>query len=78
VDNLQKTVMDALKPFWRDDAQVVCGTPLNCFAEKDGRPRIVIRVRSAYLFDPNVMARSLGLLVPGGAFEMGREYRLGP
>jgi len=61
LDNLQKTVMDALKPFWRDDALVCCGLPLNCFAEKDGRPRIVVRIRSAELFDPNVVARELGL-----------------
>ena len=46
-DNIEKAVQDALKAFWRDDALVVCGEPLKVYAEREGRPRVVVRIRSA-------------------------------
>lgn len=45
-DNIRKAVLDALAPFWRDDAQVVCGDTLKVYAEKAGRPRTVVRIRT--------------------------------
>lgn len=47
-DNIRKAVLDALAPFWRDDAQVVCGDTLKVYAEKTGRPRTVIRIQSMH------------------------------
>ena len=45
-DNILKATLDALKAFWRDDAQVVDTRILKAYAERDGRPRMVIRIRS--------------------------------
>jgi len=67
-DNLEKSVLDALNTAWRDDAQVVCGEPLKCYAERDGRPRVVCRIRAADAFDPATMVAALGLsTATGGA-----------
>ena len=46
IDNLRKSVMDALKPFWVDDCLVVDGRTVKCYAELDGRARVVVRIRS--------------------------------
>jgi Holliday junction resolvase RusA-like endonuclease len=46
-DNLEKAVLDALAPFWTDDALVVCGEPLKCYAERDGRARVLCRMTDA-------------------------------
>jgi Holliday junction resolvase RusA-like endonuclease len=46
-DNVVKALLDALKAFWRDDAQVVELVAHKVYAERDGRPRMVIRIRSA-------------------------------
>lgn len=59
-DNIRKAVQDALnKVWWRDDALIVCGQTLKVYAEKDGHPRLVLRVRTL----PNVhdIATQLGL-----------------
>lgn len=63
-DNLDKAVLDALAPFWRDDTDVCVGTILKAYHAKDGRPGLVVRVRSASLFDPATMAQQLGLISP--------------
>lgn len=45
-DNMRKAVLDALKTWWRDDSLVVCGQTVRAYAEKDGSPRTVVRIRS--------------------------------
>jgi Holliday junction resolvase RusA-like endonuclease len=49
-DNIRKAVLDALRSFWGDDAQVVCGEMLKAWAEADGRARVVVRIRSINQF----------------------------
>lgn len=60
-DNVDKAVLDAFKPFWRDDNRVSLGAILKCYAERDGRSRVVVRVRTA-LPPPEDVARRLGLM----------------
>ncbi|MDY0063303.1 MAG: RusA family crossover junction endodeoxyribonuclease [Myxococcota bacterium] len=60
-DNVRKAVLDALKSFWRDDAQVVSGETLSGYAEVDGRARVVVRIRSEER-ECEAHARWLGLL----------------
>lgn len=55
-DNIRKASLDALSPFWRDDSLVVAGTTLKVFAEKTGRPRVVVRIRSAGSVDDRLRA----------------------
>ncbi|GMV44363.1 MAG: hypothetical protein AMXMBFR64_60790 [Myxococcales bacterium] len=43
-DNMEKAVMDGMSSCWRDDAQVVRGEPIKVYAEKNGRPRTMVRV----------------------------------
>ncbi len=50
-DNLDKNVLDGFKTFWRDDGIVVDGRVLKAYAEKQGRPRVVVRIRSAESID---------------------------
>ena len=45
-DNIRKSVLDALKTWWRDDSQVVDGRTLKVYAERNGHPRVIVRVRS--------------------------------
>ena len=45
-DNIRKAVLDALKAFWRDDSQVCDGRTIKVYTEIDGRPRVVVRIRS--------------------------------
>lgn len=45
-DNLDKAVLDALAPFWGDDAQVCAGTLAKVYHAKDGRPEVRVRVRA--------------------------------
>jgi Holliday junction resolvase RusA-like endonuclease len=47
LDNIAKNILDALRPFWRDDAIVVGGHWVKAYAERDGRARVMVRVRSA-------------------------------
>jgi Holliday junction resolvase RusA-like endonuclease len=61
-DNLIKAVQDALRAFWRDDSLICVGTSLKVYAERTGRPRTVVRIRSASVLDPEATARELGLL----------------
>ena len=46
IDNIVKHVYDALRRFWKDDCLVVDGRNAKFYAEMDGEPRMVIRVRS--------------------------------
>jgi len=62
-DNIRKIVLDALKAFWRDDSQVVCGETLKVYHEIDGRPRVVVRIRMAEK-SPQWYADILGLTPP--------------
>jgi len=63
VDNLRKAVLDALSPLWTDDALVVCGDSLKCYAEAGEAPRVVIRIRAAGEHErAEVRAVELGLL----------------
>lgn len=66
-DNLDKNVLDGLKAFWRDDTLVCLGTLLKAYHAKDGRPAVVVRIRSASLFSPQTVAQQLGLLPPAPA-----------
>lgn len=61
-DNIQKSIKDALKPIWTDDAIVVSGEPLKVYAEIDGQPRVIVRLRIEDR-DPAQVAKSYGLLV---------------
>ncbi len=47
-DNILKATLDALKAFWRDDCLVVDARILKAFAERTGRPRMIIRIASAH------------------------------
>lgn len=43
-DNIRKAVLDALKRHWADDGQVVDGATRKVYAERDGLPRLEVRV----------------------------------
>lgn len=43
-DNIRKAVLDGMSACWRDDAQVVAGDTLKVYAEKDGKPRLLVVV----------------------------------
>lgn len=43
-DNIRKAVLDALAPYWKDDAQVVAGETVKAYCEHDGRPRIEVAI----------------------------------
>jgi len=45
-DNIRKSVLDALKTWWRDDSQVVDGRTMKVYAERTGHPRVMVRVRT--------------------------------
>lgn len=60
-DNLDKNVLDALRTFWRDDDQVVLGTVIKAYHAKDGRPCVVVRIRSAAAMVPEDAVESAGL-----------------
>lgn len=61
-DNVDKNVMDALRRFLKDDTQIVFGLIMCTFAPPGAESCIVIRIRSASAFDPNTVARQLGIL----------------
>ena len=44
LDNLVKAAMDALKRWWRDDAQIANITASKFYTEKDGLPRVEVVV----------------------------------
>lgn len=44
IDNLIKSVLDAMERWWRDDKQVVSITAVKYYAEKTGKPRIEVCV----------------------------------
>jgi Holliday junction resolvase RusA-like endonuclease len=65
-DNCRKLALDAMSSFWRDDAIVVAGSTYKVYAEKEGRPRIVMRIRSVDA-DPLTLSRTdIFDLVPEG------------
>lgn len=43
-DNIKKAVYDGLNACWRDDANVVSSVFKKCYAEIDGRPRVIVEV----------------------------------
>lgn len=53
-DNITKATLDSLKSFWRDDCVVVDTRIVKAYAERDGRPRMAIRIRS--VDDVNIAA----------------------
>lgn len=57
-DNIRKSVLDALKTWWRDDSQVVDGRTIKVYAERTGHPRVMVRVRDCCT-DPNNEATTL-------------------
>lgn len=66
-DNVDKLVLDALAPYWRDDTDVVLGTILKAYHRKGGQPGVIVRIRSAALFhNPQQVAEQLGLVPPTG------------
>jgi Holliday junction resolvase RusA-like endonuclease len=70
-DNLRKAILDALKAWWRDDAQVCAGQSLKAYAEKGGLPRTIVRVRSMVPGGVEQIAIALGLIEPGARHETG-------
>ena len=77
-DNIEKAVLDALSPrrkngvevrrgFWTDDHLVVAGETLVAYAEKGGKPRIVVRIQTMD-----------GDTVAGEAFRLGLIPELEP
>jgi len=42
IDNIRKSVQDAMKTVWRDDAQVVAGLTLKAYGREGERPSITI------------------------------------
>jgi len=63
-DNVRKAVLDALKAAWRDDRQVVAGDTLSLYAERHGRPRVVIAI-SRPAESPAQLVEDLGLDLGG-------------
>ena len=58
-DNIRKAVLDALSTYWRDDALVVSGDTVKAYAERHGRSRVVVRIRSV-TETPEAYLRQLG------------------
>lgn len=46
-DNIAKSVLDGLKSFWRDDAQIVRLVVEKAYAAKHERPRVLLRISEA-------------------------------
>lgn len=46
-DNYVKAILDGMQDCWRDDAQVVDCRVLKLYAEKDGKPRVIVTVQDA-------------------------------
>lgn len=44
LDNLQKSLQDALSEFWNDDAQIASLRLKKFYVEQNGQPRIVVRI----------------------------------
>lgn len=49
LDNVLKSVLDGMRSCWRDDKQVVKANVLKFYAEASGRPRVMVRVRDAWI-----------------------------
>lgn len=61
IDNIEKSCFDALRSFWRDDALIVFSPAMKAYAERAGRSRTVLRIRSI-LQSPEEVAREWGLV----------------
>lgn len=62
-DNVDKIVFDSLNRHLRDDAQIVTGTTIKAYCEKEGLPRTVVRVQElANDWSPRLSAAWLGLV----------------
>ena len=46
-DNLRKGCQDALADFWLDDGQICRGNTAKYYAEKNGKPRIIVFIDEA-------------------------------
>jgi len=57
-DNIRKSVLDALKTWWRDDSQVVDGRTIKVYAERTGHPRCMVRIRT-WDIDPNELSETV-------------------
>lgn len=69
-DNVAKAVKDAFSEkipphtrWWVDDSRVCLGIYDTCYAERDGDPRVVVRLRTS-LPPADVVAQTLGLKGP--------------
>jgi Holliday junction resolvase RusA-like endonuclease len=51
-DNIEKAICDGLKTCFRDDAQICAGEPVKVYAEKNGKPRIIISIVTLEDDDP--------------------------
>lgn len=60
-DNIRKAVLDGLNGVLRDDAQVVAGQTVKVYAEKEGLPRTVVRIRVVDEANPSLIAASIEL-----------------
>ncbi len=49
IDNIDKSVLDALKAFWRDDAQICRLVTEKAHAAKGERARVYVRIRHAVI-----------------------------
>lgn len=61
VDNIAKNVSDALKSFWVNDSRIADERILKVYAEKGGRPRVLVRIRSLANIAPEKSAAECGL-----------------
>lgn len=61
-DNVRKLILDGLKSVLENDARVVGGETLCLYAERGGKPRVVVRIRSEAR-DPGAAALALGILL---------------
>ncbi len=62
IDNIRKSVQDALKAHWGDDSQVVLGTSIKAYGREGDRSYIMIRLTDR-LPSPEVAAHMAGLPV---------------
>lgn len=75
VDNLRKAVMDGLKRHWRDDSQICQGQTWKFFAERDGLPRLIVRLTTEVDQEApgwSDVSNALGLRSEAGSVEVDR------
>ena len=47
IDNIRKSVQDAMKAHWTDDRLVCIGKTVKAYREITGKPRVSVRIRTA-------------------------------